>query len=121
LSARIPLFATSTDNFHGQVINKNVISTSLYCSEIDMDAQLIMEMENKKTRLLKPRLQSIRDAGRDNHHDFTFDYSYWSFDAEDPHFATQEQVYSDLGNDVVDCAYEGEPRSKGSRHSITQL
>jgi len=86
-----------------------------------MDAQLIMEMENKKTRLLKPRLQSIRDAGRDNHHDFTFDYSYWSFDAEDPHFATQEQVYSDLGNDVVDCAYEGEPRSKGSRHSITQL
>ncbi|XP_017143154.1 kinesin-like protein Klp98A isoform X2 [Drosophila miranda] len=75
--------------------------------ENDMDAQLIMEMEGKKTRLMKPRLQSIRDAGRDNHHDFTFDYSYWSFDAEDPHFATQEQVYSDLGNDVVDCAYEG--------------
>ncbi|BFF92557.1 kinesin-like protein Klp98A [Drosophila madeirensis] len=75
--------------------------------ENDMDAQLIMEMEGKKTRLSKPRLQSIRDAGRDNHHDFTFDYSYWSFDAEDPHFATQEQVYSDLGNDVVDCAYEG--------------
>nr|XP_017035125.1 kinesin-like protein Klp98A isoform X2 [Drosophila kikkawai] len=75
--------------------------------ENDLDAQLIVEMENKKTRLLKPRLQSIRDAGRDNHHDFTFDYSYWSFDAEDPHFATQEQVYSDLGNDVVDCAYEG--------------
>ncbi|KPU80524.1 uncharacterized protein Dana_GF18707, isoform B [Drosophila ananassae] len=75
--------------------------------ENDMDAQLIVEMEAKKTRLLKPRLQSIRDAGRDNHHDFTFDYSYWSFDAEDQHFATQEQVYSDLGNDVVDCAYEG--------------
>ncbi|XP_034127809.1 kinesin-like protein Klp98A isoform X4 [Drosophila guanche] len=75
--------------------------------ENDMDAQLIMEMEGKKTRLSKPRLQSIRDAGRDSHHDFTFDYSYWSFDAEDPHFATQEQVYSDLGNDVVDCAYEG--------------
>ncbi|EDW80864.1 uncharacterized protein Dwil_GK11333 [Drosophila willistoni] len=75
--------------------------------ENDMDAQLIVEMEAKKTRLLKPRSQSIRDAGRDNHHDFTFDYSYWSFDEEDSHFATQEQVYSDLGNDVVDCAYEG--------------
>lgn len=73
-----------------------------------MDAQLIVEMEGKKTRLVKPRLQSIRDAGREAHHDFTFDYSYWSFDAEDSHFATQEQVYSDLGNDVVDCAYEGE-------------
>ncbi|KAH8417585.1 hypothetical protein KR222_002302, partial [Zaprionus bogoriensis] len=76
-------------------------------SENDMDAQLIVEMEGKKTRLVKPRLQSIRDAGREAHHDFTFDYSYWSFDAEDSHFATQEQVYSDLGNDVVDCAYEG--------------
>ncbi|XP_030243670.1 kinesin-like protein Klp98A isoform X2 [Drosophila navojoa] len=72
-----------------------------------MDAQLIVEMEGKKTRLLKPRLQSIRDAGREAYHDFTFDYSYWSFDPEDSHFATQEQVYSDLGNDVVDCAYEG--------------
>lgn len=72
-----------------------------------MDAQLIVEMEGKKTRLVKPRLQSIRDAGREAHHDFTFDYSYWSFDAEDSHFATQEQVYNDLGNDVVDCAYEG--------------
>ncbi|XP_017874415.1 PREDICTED: kinesin-like protein Klp98A isoform X2 [Drosophila arizonae] len=72
-----------------------------------MDAQLIVEMEGKKTRLLKPRLQSIRDAGREAFHDFTFDYSYWSFDPEDSHFATQEQVYSDLGNDVVDCAYEG--------------
>lgn len=80
---------------------------ALYSSENDMDAQLIVEMEGKKTRLVKPRLQSIRDAGREAHHDFTFDYSYWSFDAEDSHFATQEQVYNDLGNDVVDCAYEG--------------
>ncbi|XP_030370145.1 kinesin-like protein Klp98A isoform X2 [Scaptodrosophila lebanonensis] len=75
--------------------------------ENDLDAQLIVEMEGKKTRLFKPRLQSIRDAGRDNFHDFTFDYSYWSFDVEDPHFATQQQVYDDLGTDVVDCAYEG--------------
>ncbi|XP_037956915.1 kinesin-like protein Klp98A isoform X2 [Teleopsis dalmanni] len=75
--------------------------------EIDMDAQLIVEMEGKKTRLLKPRLQSIRDVGRDNHHDFTFDYSYWSFDEHDSHFVTQEQVYNDLGTDVIDCAYQG--------------
>lgn len=77
-------------------------------SENDMDAQLIVQMDGKKTRLLKPKLQSIRDVGRDNHHDFTFDYSYWSFDEHDSHFATQEEVYSDLGTDVIDCAYEGE-------------
>ncbi|XP_017465635.1 PREDICTED: kinesin-like protein Klp98A isoform X2 [Rhagoletis zephyria] len=75
--------------------------------EIDMDAQLIVQMDSKKTRLLKPKLQSIRDVGRDNHHDFTFDYSYWSFDEHDSHFATQEEVYNDLGTDVIDCAYEG--------------
>ncbi|XP_050341543.1 kinesin-like protein Klp98A [Bactrocera neohumeralis] len=75
--------------------------------ENDMDAQLIVQMDGKKTRLLKPKLQSIRDVGRDNHHDFTFDYSYWSFDEHDSHFATQEEVYSDLGTDVIDCAYEG--------------
>ncbi|XP_067617469.1 kinesin-like protein Klp98A isoform X2 [Eurosta solidaginis] len=75
--------------------------------EIDMDAQLIVQMDGKKTRLLKPKLQSIRDVGRDNHYDFTFDYSYWSFDEQDSHFATQEEVYNDLGTDVIDCAYEG--------------
>ncbi|XP_013103860.2 kinesin-like protein Klp98A [Stomoxys calcitrans] len=75
--------------------------------EEDMDAVCIVEMENKKTRLLKPKLQALRDAGRENHHDFTFDYSYWSFDKNDKHFATQEQVYNDLGTDVIDCAFQG--------------
>lgn len=72
-----------------------------------MDAQCIVEMDSKKTRLLKPKLLSLRDAGRENFHDFTFDYSYWSFDNNDQHFATQEQVYDDLGTDVIDCAFEG--------------
>ncbi|KAI8127047.1 Kinesin-like protein Klp98A [Lucilia cuprina] len=72
--------------------------------EVDMDAQCIVEMESKKTRLLKPKVQSMRDT---QFHDFTFDYSYWSFDKEDKHFATQQQVYSDLGTDVIDCAFEG--------------
>ncbi|XP_065367327.1 kinesin-like protein Klp98A [Calliphora vicina] len=72
--------------------------------EIDMDAQCIVEMESKKTRLLKPKVQSMRDM---LFHDFTFDYSYWSYDKNDKHFATQQQVYSDLGTDVIDCAFEG--------------
>ncbi|XP_055849547.1 kinesin-like protein Klp98A isoform X1 [Episyrphus balteatus] len=75
--------------------------------EIDMDALSIVEIEGNKTRLYKPRTLTTRDAGRENHFDFTFDYSYWSFDQNDSHFATQEQVYKDLGTDVVDCAFEG--------------
>lgn len=40
--------------------------------------------------------------------DFTYDFSYWSFDANDPTFVTQQQVYEDLGRDVIDCAFQGE-------------
>lgn len=72
-----------------------------------MEAQPIVQMDGKKTRLNKPRAQCIRDNGRENTHDYTFDHSYWSFDDKDSNFTTQEQVYSDLGTDVVDCAFEG--------------
>ncbi|XP_037910484.1 kinesin-like protein Klp98A isoform X2 [Hermetia illucens] len=75
--------------------------------EMDMDALPIVQMDGKKTRLHKPKLSSVRESGRDNYHDFTFDHSYWSFDANDGHFASQEQVYLDLGTDVVDSAFEG--------------
>uniref|UniRef100_A0A0K8TKQ0 Putative kinesin-like protein n=1 Tax=Tabanus bromius TaxID=304241 RepID=A0A0K8TKQ0_TABBR len=75
--------------------------------EMDMDAQLIVHMEGKKTSLMKSRLTSARDNLRDNHHDFTFDYSYWSHDDADMNFVTQEQVYKDLGLDVIDCAFQG--------------
>uniref|UniRef100_A0A1A9WYT0 Kinesin motor domain-containing protein n=1 Tax=Glossina brevipalpis TaxID=37001 RepID=A0A1A9WYT0_9MUSC len=75
--------------------------------EKDMHAQCIVEMDGKKTRILKPKQQSVRDAGRESHHDFTFDYSYWSFNENSSQFATQEQVYNDLGTDVVECAFQG--------------
>lgn len=39
--------------------------------------------------------------------EFTFDYSYWSHDENSPNFASQEQVYKDLGTEVVECAFEG--------------
>lgn len=39
--------------------------------------------------------------------EFTYDFSYWSHDADDKNFSSQEQVYNDLGTEVVDCAFEG--------------
>jgi kinesin family protein 16B len=63
-------------------------------------------MEGKKTRLLKP--SNLKNSTlRDNSHDFTFDYSYWSLDESDEHFTSQEQVFDDLGADVVNSAYDG--------------
>lgn len=44
---------------------------------------------------------------RENFHDFTFDFSYWSLDQSDGHFTNQDQVFQDLGTDVVDCAFQG--------------
>lgn len=38
---------------------------------------------------------------------FTYDHSYWSVDNKDSHFASQEQVFQDLGKGVIDCAFEG--------------
>jgi kinesin family member 16B len=73
--------------------------------ENELGASLIVEMDGKKTRLMKPSKQP--STLRDNSHDFTFDYSYWSLDDNDEHFASQEQVFMDLGTDVVDCAFQG--------------
>lgn len=62
-------------------------------------------MDGKKTRLIKPSKQP--SSLRENFHDFTFDYSYWSLDSKDENFASQDQVFDDLGTDVVDCAFQG--------------
>ncbi|CAB1345677.1 unnamed protein product [Coregonus sp. 'balchen'] len=39
---------------------------------------------------------------------FTFDYSYWSHTtAEDERFASQRQVYKDIGEEMLLHAFEG--------------
>lgn len=72
-----------------------------------MGATLIVEMDGKKTRLHKSKPSLMRDNLRETTNDFTFDYSYWSFDATDKQYTTQEQVYKDLGTDVINCAFQG--------------
>ncbi|KAG7297671.1 hypothetical protein JYU34_018387 [Plutella xylostella] len=70
-----------------------------------MNAKLIVQMEGKKTRLLNSKEHN--DGSREKSKDFTFDYSYWSFDGADPQYASQDQVFADLGVDVIDSAFEG--------------
>lgn len=83
--------------------------------ERDMDASLIVQMDGKKTRLHKPK-HNVMDsnnaaalAARENYHDFTFDHSYWSFEGGSSHepVVTQEEVYNDLGMDVINSAFQG--------------
>lgn len=76
--------------------------------ENELGANLIVEMDGKKTRLMKPsKQQQLQQQLREHTHDFTFDYSYWSLDDADDNFCNQEQVFNDLGTDVVDCAFQG--------------
>ncbi|XP_066596484.1 kinesin-like protein Klp98A isoform X2 [Prorops nasuta] len=74
-----------------------------------LNARPIIQMEGKKTRIFNTKApSSCRDiADRDKYKDFTFDYSYWSFDPKDKSYASQEEVFRDLGTDVIDSAFEG--------------
>lgn len=78
--------------------------------EIDMKSNEIIRMDGNKTCIenLKVSPQGgAEELGRERIKEFTFDYSYWSVHPSDPHFVTQEQVFNDLGQEVVDNAFEG--------------
>lgn len=70
-------------------------------------------MDGKTTRLQKQKRLSMmgddggNSANRDANNDFTYDHSYWSHLSTDTNFATQEQVYEDLGSDVINSAFQG--------------
>ncbi|KAH8030276.1 hypothetical protein HPB51_006708 [Rhipicephalus microplus] len=78
--------------------------------EIDMKSSEIIRMDGNKTCIenLKVSPQGgAEELGRERIKEFTFDYSYWSVHPSDAHFVTQEQVFNDLGQEVVDNAFEG--------------
>lgn len=78
--------------------------------EIDMKSSEIIRMDGNKTCIenLKVSPQGgAEELGRERIKEFTFDYSYWSVHQSDAHFVTQEQVFNDLGQEVVDNAFEG--------------
>ncbi|EDQ92700.1 uncharacterized protein MONBRDRAFT_13875 [Monosiga brevicollis MX1] len=62
-------------------------------------AKCIIEMQNNSTRIINPA------TGKPN--TFAFDFSHWSHDTADSHFATQDQVYKDLGVEMLEHAFEG--------------
>jgi kinesin family protein 1 len=62
-------------------------------------------MSGNQTILTKPPEQ--RNAKDEEVKAFTFDKSYWSADKNDPEFADQATVYNDLGEDLLDHAFDG--------------
>ncbi|XP_021372883.1 kinesin-like protein unc-104 isoform X4 [Mizuhopecten yessoensis] len=64
----------------------------------------IIQMSGKSTTITNPKA-GPKDI---NLKTYEFDYSYWSHTTpEDPHFASQREVYEDIGLEMLDHAFEG--------------
>lgn len=95
----------------------------MFNREYELGAQAIIQMFEKKTRIQKPEnasADSLSSSGAAQH-EFTFDHSYWSFEGpcrtehlqiEEPHIVSQEEVYNDIGVDVINSAFEGTTRKQ---------
>ncbi|KAM0285658.1 hypothetical protein ACHAQH_001364 [Verticillium albo-atrum] len=71
--------------------------------EVDRGSKCIVEMKDNQTVLSSPH-SSGKDAGPKV---FAFDKSYWSFEKKDKHYAGQDSLFDDLGQPLLDNAFQG--------------
>uniref|UniRef100_A0A3P8TPM0 Kinesin family member 1C n=1 Tax=Amphiprion percula TaxID=161767 RepID=A0A3P8TPM0_AMPPE len=70
--------------------------------ETGRNAKCVIQMQGNTTCISNPK------QAKDGAKNFTFDYSYWSHTTtEDPSFASQRQVYKDIGEEMLLHAFEG--------------
>ncbi|XP_017161253.1 kinesin-like protein KIF1B isoform X18 [Poecilia reticulata] len=70
--------------------------------ETSKESKCIIQMQGNTTTILNPK------APKEPAKTFSFDYSYWSHTTpEDPCFAAQNQVYNDIGKEMLEHAFEG--------------
>ncbi|KAM4571756.1 kinesin-like protein KIF1B isoform 11-T11 [Fundulus diaphanus] len=70
--------------------------------EMGKESKCIIQMQGNTTTILNPK------APKEPAKTFSFDYSYWSHTTpEDPCFAAQNQVYNDIGKEMLQHAFEG--------------
>lgn len=79
--------------------------------ELDRKAKCIVQMKNEQTILTPPTHIDTKSkaakAALEGTKTFAFDKSYWSFNRNDPHFAGQEDLFTDLGKPLLDNAFQG--------------
>ncbi|OBZ85442.1 hypothetical protein A0J61_06508 [Choanephora cucurbitarum] len=74
--------------------------------ELARGATCLIRMEGNQTIITKPPdHKGNRDM--EDVKAFTFDKSYWSADKNDPTYADQDRVYNDLGEDLLNHAFDG--------------
>lgn len=72
--------------------------------EILRDAKCIIDMNGHITSIQNPKAPGAKDIKA-----FNYDYSYWSHSKHDgdPEFATQKDVYQDIGEEMLLHAFDG--------------
>uniref|UniRef100_A0A3Q2CNA4 Kinesin family member 1C n=1 Tax=Cyprinodon variegatus TaxID=28743 RepID=A0A3Q2CNA4_CYPVA len=70
--------------------------------ELGRNAKCVIQMQGNSTCISNPK------QPKDGAKNFTFDYSYWSHTTpDDQNFASQRQVYKDIGEEMLLHAFEG--------------
>ncbi|KAJ1911285.1 hypothetical protein IWQ60_010212 [Tieghemiomyces parasiticus] len=72
----------------------------------------LIRMEGNQTIITKPLDSKVKpdpNAKPDPHatKTFAFDYSYWSADKDAPNYTSQQDVFNDLGQQLLDHAFAG--------------
>eukprot|EP00794_Sanderia_malayensis_P020150 gene20150-22124_t len=81
--------------------------------EIENGAEIILSIEQQTVRIVNTKLKN--ELSLESHKiknpfymkEFKFNFSYWSVSENDPHFTNEDQIYGDLGADVVKSAFVG--------------
>ncbi|XP_036605155.1 kinesin-like protein KIF16B isoform X2 [Trichosurus vulpecula] len=77
--------------------------------EKDLEAKFIVHMEKNKTTITNLKIPEggTGDTGRERTKTFTYDFSFFSADSKSPNYVSQEMVFTKLGTDVLQSAFEG--------------
>ncbi|XP_036334022.1 kinesin-like protein unc-104 isoform X8 [Rhagoletis pomonella] len=72
--------------------------------EIGRESKCIIEMNGATTAITNPKVPPNSSEAIKR---FNFDYSYWSHNPRDPEFSTQEMVYKDIGEEMLQHSFDG--------------
>ncbi|KDR21304.1 hypothetical protein L798_04238 [Zootermopsis nevadensis] len=72
--------------------------------EISRECKCIIEMGGSTTYIINPK---VPPGSKDATKNFNYDYSYWSHNVSDPNFSSQIMVYKDIGEEMLQHAFEG--------------
>ena len=72
---------------------------AIFCRELcSQDVRCIIEMVNNETIVKTDKSDEVR---------FAYDYSFWSCDKMDSHYASQEYVYESFAQPLLTKAFDG--------------